>query len=314
MTTSALSVVLVAGLLALGGCGDDNPGKPPANSSLSGDSDLTGRLLFSRFDEGTHTFISTHVSRADGSEETELQMPGPEGGGQWSHSGSHIAVMTVLPDDRIGTAIITAEGKVERVLKIPDATLNLVCTVWSPDDTRLACEGWDDSTPSRGGIYSVRSADGGALERITTTPSGVVDLPGDYSPDGRTFLFKRAPDETEGPLMLVPAEGGKPKQLTEQLVEDPGRYSPDGSTILTSAEGSIVLLDEQGALIDDFSVESHVLFGPVWSPDGTHIAYSSAGGGPHADVWTALPDGSDPHRVTSTPENEIVVEWGADPS
>jgi hypothetical protein len=108
-------------------------------------SGLTGRLMFSRFDEGTHTFISTHVARADGSHETELPLPGPEGGGRWSRSGEEIALMTVLPDERIGTAIIALDGTVKRVLEIPDKSLNLVCVVWSPDDSRLACEGWDDT-------------------------------------------------------------------------------------------------------------------------------------------------------------------------
>ncbi len=46
--------------------------------------------------------------------------------------------MTILDDDRVGTAIIGPDGTVDRILEIPDETLNAVCTVWSPDDTRLA--------------------------------------------------------------------------------------------------------------------------------------------------------------------------------
>jgi hypothetical protein len=180
--------------------------------------------MFSRFDENTHTFLSTHISQADGLGEIEVAMPGPEGGGRWSWSGRDIAVMTVLADHRIGTAIIKPDGTVERVLKIPDASLNLVCTVWSPDDKRLACEGFDETHPLRNGIYTVNSSDGGALVRLTKTPAKMVDLPGDYSPDGTQFLFKRTTEEDPGPLMLVPtAGGGQPKPLADILVEDPGR-------------------------------------------------------------------------------------------
>ncbi len=238
-------------------------------------------------------------------------MPGPEGGGRWSWSGSDIAVMTVLADDRIGTAIIKPDGTVERVLKIPDASLNLVCTVWSPDDKRLACEGFDETHPLRNGIYTVNSSDGGALVRLTKTPAKMVDLPGDYSPDGTQFLFKRTTEEDPGPLMLVPtAGGGQPKPLADILVEDPGRYSRDGNTILTTSDGYIVLLSATGRVISRFAHDDGTfLFGAVWSPDGSHIAYSGDTGSA-ADIYTSLPDGTDQHQVTSTADNEIRVEWG----
>ena len=130
--------------------------------------------MFSRFDENTHTFISTHLVRPDGSGEVELPLPGPEGGGRWSRDGSLIAVMTVLDDDRIGTAIIGPDGTVDRVFEIADETLNVVCLVWSPDDMRLACEAWDDTDASRTGIYTVRASDGGDMTRLTTAGKGCL--------------------------------------------------------------------------------------------------------------------------------------------
>ena len=311
------AAVCLGGVLALAGCSQDNSDDAPprrtgtaTNEPAAVTEDLAGRLLFSRFDESTHTFLSTHVSRADGSNESEVAMPGPEGGGRWSWSGDAIAVMTVLTDDRIGTAIIKPDGTVERVLKIPDASLNLVCTVWSPDDKRLACEGFDETHPSRNGIYSVRSSDGGGLVRLTKTPASMVDLPGDYSPDGTQFLFKRTTEESPGPLMVVPTAGGQTKPLSDLLVEDPGRYSRDGRTILTSSDGYIVLLSAAGREIGRFAHgDGTYLFGAVWSPDGSHIAYSGDSGSA-ADIYTSLPDGTDHHQVTSTEDNEIRVEWG----
>ena len=162
----------------------------------------SGRLLFSRFIEATHTFTGMFVSRTNGSDEIAIPLPGPEGGGRWSKSGTQIAVMTVLADKRIGTAIIAPDGTVLRVLEIPDVTLNVSCTVWSRDDARLACEAWDDTDSSRNGIYTVRASDGGDLQRLTTPPAGKHDLPGDYSSAGQ-FVFKRhTGDEGPGPLML----------------------------------------------------------------------------------------------------------------
>jgi Tol biopolymer transport system component len=62
--------------------------------------------------------------------------------------------------------------------------------VWSPDSKRLACESFGDTDPSRNGIYTIRSSDGAGLTRMTSNPGG-DDLPGDYSPQGKRFVFAR---------------------------------------------------------------------------------------------------------------------------
>lgn len=270
------------------------------------------RLLFSRFVESTHTFTGMFVSQANGSGETTVPLPGPEGGGRWSWSGKQIAVMTVLSDGRIGTAIIGVDGTVLRVFKIPDATLNVSCSVWARDDNRLACEAWDDANPSRNGIYTVRASDGEDLQRLTTPPNGMHDLPGDFSVDGQ-FVFKRhIGDEGPGPLMLVDANGGEPQLLYNGQMEDPGRFSPDGLSVLTSTNGRLLIINLDGKVLHEISIDpGYYLFGPVWSPDGSRIAFSmDMVNGPFADIFTSLPDGTDLQQVTATPDNEIGIDWG----
>ncbi len=266
--------------------------------------------MFSRFDESTHTFVSTHIANADGSDEHEISLPGPEGGGRWSRDGAHIAVMTLVADERVGTAIVAPDGTVERVLDLPDATLNLVCVVWSPDDSRLGCEGWDDTDPSRGGIYTVSSADGSDVQRLSTAVEGMADLPGDFSPDGAQFVFLRSADEGDGQLMVVDVAGGEPRALSSERFEDPGRFSPDGSSILTSAGGTIVVLGIDGVIVNEVGENGAFLFGAVWSPDGDWIAFSRTTSGFRADIFISRPDGDERTQITDTPDNEIVVEWG----
>ncbi len=270
-----------------------------------------GRLLFSRFTEATHTFNGLFVAQTDGSAETAVPLPWTEGGGRWSRSGKEIAVPTLLADGRVGTAIITTDGTVLRVLSIPDATLNLPCTIWSRDDTRLACEGWDDSDASRTGIYTVSASDGSDMQRLTTPPAGKHDLPGDYSSDGQ-FVFKRhSGDEGPGPLMLVDANGGEPRLLYDGPMGDAGSFSPDGRSIVTSSNGTLLVIDLDGQVVHRISIDNHVTFGPVWSPDGTRIAFSLTTPGQYvADIYTSLPDGTDRQRVTNTADNEINVDWG----
>jgi hypothetical protein len=270
-----------------------------------------GRLLFSRFTEASHTFTGMFVAQTDGSAETAVPLPWTEGWGLWSRSGKEIAVPTQLADERIGTAIIAADGTVLRVLSIPDETLNLVCTFWSRDDTRLACEAWDDTDSSRGGIYTVNASDGADLQRLTTPPAGQHDCPGDYSPTGH-FVFKRAADyDDPGPLMLVNADGGEPRLLYDGPIEDCGRFSPDGNLVVTSSGGSLMVIDLDGQVVHTISIDGHFAFGPVWSPDGTRIAFSLTTPGVFAaDIYTSLPDGTDLQRVTNTLDNEINVDWG----
>jgi Tol biopolymer transport system component len=274
---------------------------------------MTGsRLLFSRFTEATHTFTGMFVSLADGSAEISVPLPGSEGGGRWSWDGKQIAVMTVLADGRIGTAIIAVDGTVQRIFKIPDPTLNVSCTIWARDDNRLACESWDDANPSRNGIYTVRASDGGDLQRLTTPPAGMHDLPGDFSPTGQ-FVFKRhSGDEGPGPLMLVEAGGGEPKLLYDGQMEDPGRFSPDGQSVLTSTSGRLLVINLDGKVMHEISIDAkYYLFGPAWSPDGSRIAFSmDMVSGPFADIFTSLPDGTDLDQVTKTPDNEIGIDWG----
>jgi hypothetical protein len=208
-----LTSVLMGALAALPAAGAVAAQSPDANSVAP--ETPPGRLMFSRFDEATHTFLGAHTAFPDGSGETVLPLPGPEGGGRWSRSGAEIAVMTIVPDVRVGTAIISADGTVDRVLDLPDATLNAVCVVWPPDDARLACEAWDETDPSPGGLYTVRASDGGDLQRLTTPPEGMVDLPGDYSPDGAWIAFSAATTDAVADIFISRPDGTDQRQVTD---------------------------------------------------------------------------------------------------
>ncbi|MEP7135417.1 MAG: hypothetical protein ABI904_10840 [Chloroflexota bacterium] len=283
----------------------------PALTESSSGSPLKGRLLFSRFTEDTHTFTGMFISKPDGSGETTVPMPWTEGGGTWSKSGKEIAVPTLLEDGRVGTAIIAADGSILRVLSISDTTLNLPCTNWSPDDTRLACTGWDESDSSRNGIYAVDASDGGNLQRLTTQPAGKTDFPGDYSPDGMQFIFKRASgDEGPGPLMLVDANGGEPRLFYDGQMEGAGQFAPNGLSVVSSTNGVLVVINMDGTVLHQIARDGFFLFGATWSPDGTRLVFSADTGTYHAELYTSLPDGTDLQQVTHTDTNEITVDWG----
>jgi TolB protein len=316
--TSAVIALASFVLVACGG--EDEPASDQSSSQSSSPdglpsaevpSGLSGRLVFTRFDEATHTPISSHIVQPDGSNETQLDLPNSQAGGSWSPQGDRLAVEAELPDGRIGTAIIEPDGTLIRTLRIPHPSLNLVCFIWSPDGKRLACEGWNDSRPALRGIYTVRSSDGGDLTRATRSPTGKADLPGDFSSDGKQLVFKRTTEEDDGPLMLEGVAGGKPRRLSPGVFEDDGKFSPDGRSVLTSQGGSIILVGVDGEVRSRISKPGTYAFGAVWSPDGEWIAFSRGKHGP-ADIFISRPDGSEEFQVTDTPDNEINLGWGAD--
>lgn len=79
--------------------------------------------------------------------------------------------------------------------------------------------------------------------------------------------------------------------------------------VLTSHGGSIVTIDLNGEVLQRVTEPDASLFGPAWSPEGKSISYSRGTTGPHADIFTSRPDGTDAQQVTSTAANEITVEW-----
>ena len=316
-------VAILAGCSPAGGPATTQPSAASAAPSTSASTNepvvvptaptgLSGRLVFARFIEETHTFTGMFASAADGSGEVEVPMPWTEGGGRWSTSGDLIAIPTQLDDGRVGTAILDATGAVLRVLEIADEGLNLPCTTWAPDDTRLACEGWDDSDAARGGVYTVRSSDGGDIQRLTTPPAGMADDDGDWSSDGAIVFKRYAGEEASGPLLVVDAAGGEPKPLTSGGQEDPGMFAPDGTLVATSSGGAIQVFDLTGARTSTIERPGDFLFGPAWSPDGAWLVFSSTPDGRFlADLFIARPDGTDIYQVTRTSANEITVDWGA---
>ncbi|MEO7665258.1 MAG: hypothetical protein ABIV26_09040 [Candidatus Limnocylindrales bacterium] len=196
----------------------------------------------------------------------------------------------------------------------PDATLNLGCFAWSPDGSRLACEGWDDTDPTRNGLYTVRASDGGDVTRLTTSPDG-HDIPGDYSPDGRQIVLLRGWNHR---LMVVNADGSGERTLSDRMVDASGSWSPDGTTILTDTGGSLLLVPVDGTKpspirIGDATVGNALR--PTWSPDGDWIVFSLyVRGAAHSDIYVMRKEGTDLLQITNTPgEDEEFGDWGVTP-
>jgi TolB protein len=253
--------------------------------------------------------------------------------GQWSPDGRRIELTLEGPETQViydvDTGTMTDLGLSTRY---PD--LSLHCGIWSPDGSRLACEGFGQTDGSLNGIYTVRSSDGGGLQRVTSDPNG-DDCPSDYSPNGKHLAITRANDTTYE-IDTVKLDGSGLKQITPAGTDFDfctGSWSPQGNEIAYSAhvpdsdrstiwvaqsDGSglhqIPVLGCGGARSDPNSIGCS---NPTWSPDGQKIAFSRHFLLPtdHFDQYTVNADGSGLTRVTNTPDlqEDGIADWGTHP-
>jgi Tol biopolymer transport system component len=240
--------------------------------------------------------------------------------GQWSPNGTKIPLFSGYLD--FDTGAFTD-------LHLPDGLypgMFLFCGVWSPNGTRLACEGFGEE-PSLKGIYTIRSSDGGDLQRVTVAESD--DCPADYSPNGRRLLV------SNGAISVVQTNGNGLQQITPAgMFVDfcNGSWSPQGNEIVFSAKvpetdrSTIWVVHSDGSGLRKIPVpgcggprSDPTSIGcqkPVWSPDGRKLMFERHFLIPndHFDLYTVNADGSGLFQVTNTPNlDEGGGDWGTHP-
>lgn len=309
MTLRSLRMVSVLVVLALAaGCGgsaapEEDPAEPTRPSSSP---KPEGRILFSRdmaSGEVLHFIVGT-----DGSGETPFAPEREFEARNLSPDGSLLAISALDGRGLFVGGTVGIDGTGYRLFANADPSLHLVCGVWAPEG-RLACEGWDDSDPSRAGIYTVRASDGSDVQRLTRHR----DIPCEYSPDGTELAFIRTgADDARGTLMVRDAAGGNARSLLAdvRLTGVPCDWSPDGSSILAASDGALhfVTLDgESSSLVGD-GIDGYAM-GGLWSPDGSHVLFSMALEDDRFDVYTAAADGSDLTRIVDSGLLEESANW-----
>src|SRR6266545_4398744 len=249
----------------------------PAQAKVPGPN---GRIAFSRGDRDDNTV--TYTANPDGSHLQQL-FAGFSGGPRWSPDGSQVSILTACSDgeENCAATIVDPDTGTFRQFKWPDPTLETPCGGgWSPDGTRLTCEGFGVTDPSRTAKGNVAlfvvNLDGTGVRRIT--------------PWGLPFF------------------------------EDGGRWSPDGRTILFDDQRSLYVVHPDGSGMAKLPLVTHSfsrLQNPDWSPDGTKIVVSlftaTAPGTGQAGIYTANADGSDLQQVTSSPTFDRTGDWGPHP-
>jgi Tol biopolymer transport system component len=305
----------------------------PAGAGPAG---VNGQILFGRFDPAQGDTVIYTVN-PDGSHEHQV-LPFALECPRWSADGSRI-VTCGAPDGSSAVIINPDTGSFREVFS-SDPTLFLACPLPSPDGQRLACGQWNQPTdPSRNGIYSIRSTDGGGLIRITSNPGG-SDEPGDYSPNGKRLVFGRSDQNGDpGGLFVVNVNGTGLKQIMPAgtLVSGGADWSPQGNQIVFSqhvtpdVRSTLWVVHADGSGLHEIQVQgvacggaysdpsSNSCLEPKWSPDGKKIVvdiFDAATG--QRNIYTANADGSGLFQVTHAPspvlgEGDQFPDWGTHP-
>jgi len=292
-----------------------------------------GQILFARFDPLLDDTVLYTVN-PDGSHERQV-LPLPVQCPRWSPDGTRIVTCGFPPNG--ATAIIDPDDGSYRVLPMPDPdNLFTACPVMSPDAARLACESFGETDPSLNGIYTIRSSDGGGLTRMTSNPGG-DDLPGDYSPNGKRFVFARF-DQNGDPvgLYVVKVNGTGLRQITPTgtLLSEGGGgtdWSPQGNDIVFSrrvtpdARSSLWVVHADGSELHEIHVQGQPAcggpisdptargcFNPRWSPDGTKIVFGIFTAATGRSIYTVNADGTGLTQVTHGGDDHS-PDWGPHP-
>jgi Tol biopolymer transport system component len=281
----------------------------PAGPSAPRATIVFGRVINANGDENLFTI------RADGTAEKQLDAT-PTCCVRWSHKGDRLLLAALPSTNRVTTATVNADGSDYRVLPL-DSSLNLGPGAWSPDDSRIAFEGWDDGSPSRNGLYTADAADGGNRKRLTTTTAGLHDIPISYSPDGSTILLSRGPADISQPgqLFLVGVDGSHLREVSPPGMTvsvgfgDPGGWSPGGSQISFAAtsptasdpgRSAVFVAAGDGTNPKQISDWGEYTTSARWSPAGDWIVFDKINDAAAAHTFYLVhPDGSGTKTISS---------------
>jgi Tol biopolymer transport system component len=186
---------------------------------------------------------------------------------------------------------------------------------WSPDGHRLAYAA--GATQDSQSDLFVLDIDGGELRQVTSTADRCESAPS-WTPDGEELVYvSRDCEEGAEGIFAIGLDGGEERELVAGSWPDVG---PDGRLLYTAPVPGrpwyvqrLWVSEPDGSQPRDVTPRGFDSASEAtWSPDGGRIAFVVAAGDPSADkpedwneeVYVMDADGSNPHRLTTTPGND----------
>jgi tricorn protease len=255
----------------------------------------------------------------------------PEGGGEATR-------VTTFEDGDVRFPAISADGKTivfERDFRLwkldvatrkpsaiplvintePQDTLTVFRSVNSEvDDYDVAPSGKTVVAAVRGELFLVPVGDEADLVQLTK------DWPRDYnveySPDGKLIAFVSDRESGREELYVVPADGSaEPKRITDiDALKSNYTWSPDSKSLaVCSSDGKLFRVAVDGGEQKELLTSKYGPIGrPMWSPDGSLVAFSMTDVTRTDDIYILPADGGEAKKVTFDSASDRSPAFSAD--
>ena len=275
------------------------------------------KLAFTRSVNGDHHFF---VIGADGSNEQQLTSTGVTSRDRptWSPDGSRIAYAAepeVTSEYGYQSSIFVMDLETSAHTEVVSGAADYY-PAWSPDGSAIAFLRFDEDR-----YFQVFAVDpDGTNRRQLTNERNVPDERQRsvremvWSPDSSKIGYIAQADRgTSSHVFVIDADGTDRTKFTDDGFDSGLDWSPGSRLVYVSdPDVEIFVADPDGTSVKQLTHNDHDDVDPVWSPDGSRLAYTATLGEDRTVLFAIKADGTNDRKLTNNQANSTQPAWSPD--